>query len=72
MEKFKKQRLNKAEMNRVHGGLATKFCSCYSLTGAQEYESWFLPLNASVEEMVASINAHCKDGSVGSCTNISA
>lgn len=72
MKRFQNQRLAKAEMNRVHGGLSAKFCSCYSLDGKQEYQTWFLPANASAEEIIASINAHCQDGSRGACTNVSA
>lgn len=71
MKRFQNQRLTKAEMNRLHGGLSTKFCSCYSLDGEQEYLTWFLPADASAEEIVASIDAHCQDGSRGTCTNVS-
>lgn len=43
-----------------------------SIRPIQECRTWVLPANASAEEIIASIDAHCQDGSRGTCTDVSA
>lgn len=61
MKKFKDQSLSKAEMNLIHGGIVA--CNCgFRKPG----KSWFMPANATVQEMDAAINTNCS--SYGNCT----